>query len=554
MKKVKKILSFVIIMTLSVTLISCGGNSTESQVGSNDSKTAENKTNSDNIIKVQSDAEVSSIDPQIATDGSSFEAISAITEGLYSKDSSGTPILAMAKDVTKSKDGLTYTFTLRDANWSNGTSVTAKDFVFGWKRLVNPKTASEYAFIAGIAGIKNADAIAAGKMPVDQLGIKAIDDKTLEVNLDNPVPYFESLMSFPSFSPVNEEFYNKCGDKFASTADNILSNGPFKVSSYQPAATTVTLEKNPEYWDASSVKLDGITYQVIKESQQAILAYQNGDVDIAKLSGEQVEQFKDDPEFVNVLSGFLWYISPNQKVKGLENLNLRKALALSYDKSAIVNNVLKDGSIEANFAIPKSFATGPDRKYYRETTDSYLKTDKAKALEYWQKAKAELGVDTVKYKLLVDDTESAQNVAQFIQAEIQTTLPEVKIELEVIPKKNRSKKMTEGDFELGLTRWGPDYTDPMTYLDMWVTNNSNNYGFWSNSEYDKIIESSKKGSLALDVNARWEALKKAEAMVMDQAVIFPIYQKGDAVLIKSNVKGVEFKVGSSTIYKNVTKN
>jgi len=554
MKKVKKILSFVIIMAVSVTLIACGGNSTKSQVGSNDSKTAENKTNSDNILKVQSDAEVSSMDPQIATDGSSFEAISAITEGLYSKDSSGTPILAMAKDVTKSEDGLTYTFILRDAKWSNGTSVTAKDFVFGWKRLVNPKTASEYSFIAGIAGIKNADAIAAGKISVDELGIKAIDDKTLEVKLDNPVPYFESLMSFPSFSPVNEEFYNKCGDKFASTADNILSNGPFKVSSYQPAATTVTLEKNPEYWDASSVKLDGITYQVIKESQQAILAYKNGDVDIAKLSGEQVEQFKNDSEFVNTLSGFLWYISPNQKVKGLENINLRKALALSYDKSAIVNNVLKDGSIEANFAIPKSLAIGPDRKDYRETTDSYLKTDKSKALEYWQKAKAELGVDTVKYKLLVDDTESAQNVAQFIQAEIQTTLPGVKIELEVMPKKNRSKKLLDGDFELGLTRWGPDYTDPMTYLDMWVTNNSNNYGFWSNSEYDKIIESSKKGNIALDAKARWESLKKAEGIVMDQAVIFPIYQKGDAVLIKSNIKGVEFKVASSTIYKNVTKN
>lgn len=420
---------------------------------------------------------------------------------------------------------------------------------------MDPKTASEYNFIASIAGLKNADAIVNGEKCVEELGVTAKDDKTLVVELDAPVPFFESLMAFPSFYPVNEEFYNKCGDTFATSVDTILCNGAFKIKSYEPAATSVEFEKNPDYWDAANVKLDGLQFQVIKDSQQAMLSYQNGDVDLATLAGEQVDQFKSDAEFKNIMEGYLWYISPNLKVAGLENKNLRMALALSYDKEAIVNNILKDGSVVADYAIPKALATGPDGKDFRETADTYLSSDKKKALEYYEKAKQELGKDSFTYKMVVEDTESAQNVAQFIQSEIQTNLPGVTIQLEVLPKKNRVDRMQNGEFELGLTRWGPDYADPMTYLDMWVTNNPNNYGFWSNTEYDKTIDSAKKGELALDQKARWEALKGTEKTVMDDAVIFPVYQKGSAVMIKSNVSGVDFhSVGVPRIYKNAKKN
>ncbi len=494
------------------------------------------------------------MDPQIATDGTSFEVLAAVTEGLYSIDASGTPILAMAESVDKSADGLTYTFKLRDAQWSNGTPVTANDFVYAWRRLVDPAVASEYSFIVEIAGIKNAAKISSGELAVDQLGVSATDDKTLVVNLDVPVPFFESLMAFPSFLPVNEAFFTAAGANYGTSPDTILSNGPFKITAYEPAATTITLAKSPTYWDAAKVSLDGIQYQVIKDSQQAMLSYQNGDLDVATLSGEQVEQFQADPEFHNTMAGYLWYIAPNTKVAGLENLNLRKALALSYDKAAIANNILKDGSIVADFAVPTLLATGPDGKDFRETTGTYLSTDKVKALEYWEAAKKELGISELKYTLIVEDTESAMNVAQFIQSEIQTTLPGITIELQSMPKKNRVERMQSGDFELGLTRWGPDYADPMTYLDMWVTGNPNNYGFWSNPDYDAIIDSAKKGDLALDLTARWDALKKAEGIVMDNAVIFPVYQKGDAVMIKSGVDGIEFhSVGINRIYKNVTK-
>ena len=372
MKKIKQLLSLVLVSALSLGLISCGNGSTSSGNTSSGDPTQSESTDGAtgqgaDSLKVHIDVEVASMDPQIATDGTSFEVLAAVTEGLFSVDDAGSPIKALAENVEKSEDGLKYTITLKDAKWTNGTPVTANDFVFAWRRLVDPKVASEYAFIVGIAGIKNADDIAAGKMDLDQLGVTAKDDKTLEVELDTPVPFFESLMSFPSFLPVNEEFFNQCGDSFATSPDTILCNGPFKITSYEPAATTIELVKNEDYWDAGAVSLSGIKYQVIKDAQQTMLAYQNGDLDVATLSGEQVEQFQADSEFNNIMAGYLWYISPNQNVAGLENENLRKAIAMSFDKTAIVNNILKDGSIVADFAVPTLLAaTGPDGKDFRE--------------------------------------------------------------------------------------------------------------------------------------------------------------------------------------------
>ncbi|MBE5980075.1 MAG: peptide ABC transporter substrate-binding protein [Paenibacillaceae bacterium] len=557
-KAMKKMVSLGISGLMVWSLTACGNSKPAAPVSGTTQAGAETKAAEaakGSALNVHIDVEVASMDPQIATDGTSFEVIADTTDGLYELDADGNPVPALAESVDKSADGLTLTYHLRDAKWSNGTPVTAKDFVFAWRRAVNPVTASEYAFIVGIAGIKNADAVSSGEKPLEELGVTAVDDKTLKVELDVPVPFFESLMAFPTFYPVNEEFFTKCGDQYASTPDTLLSNGPFKITAYEPAATTITLEKNPDYWDAGKVKLDGINYQVIKDSQQAMLAYQNGDLDLVTLSGEQVEQFQADPEFKNIMAGYLWYMSPNTKVAGLENLNLRKALSLCFDKEAVCKNILKDGSIPAYFAVPTLLATGPDGKDYREDAGSnYFKTDKAEALKYWEEAKKELGVESLTYTMIVEDTESAINVAQFLQSEIQTTLPGITINLEQMPKKNRVERMQEGTFELGLTRWGPDYADPMTYLDMWITDSPNNYGFWSNAEYDSIIQSAKKGDLALDPTARWKALIGAEKIVCDNAVIFPVYQKGNAVMQKAGVEGVEFhSIAINRYFKNTTK-
>lgn len=557
------------VVALAIMLVMAGCSSNKGNNGSNAEPSSSSSASSPSasasgsaepaggtkIINIGKDVELASMDSAIATDGLSFEVISNTIEGLMIIDADGVPQPGIAESVDVTPDGKQYTFHLRDAKWSNGTPVTAQDFEFAWKRLVDPATASEYNFIMGIAGVTNADDVVAGKKDKSELGVKAADDKTLVVNLDRPVAYFQSLLAFPSFFPINEAFYNEKGAQYALTADALLANGPFKMKDWDVGGTTFTLEKNPDYYGAANVKVDGLNYQIIKDSQQAALAYEKGDLDYITLTGEQITNYKDSPDFHNIMQGYLWYLSPNQKVKGLENVNLRKALSLAFDKQPIVDDILKDGSVVADFAVPEKLAAGPDGKDYRETAGKFSSTDKAQALEYWNKAKSELGIDKINLELLFEDTESATQVAQFLQSEIETTLPGVTFTLKSQPKKNRVELMQNGDYELGLTRWGPDYADPMTYLQMWVTGDPNNYGLWSNKEYDDLVNSASKGDLATKPEERWEALKQAEKIVMDQAVIFPIYQQGSAVLIKPNVTGLEFhSVGVNVVYKNADKN
>lgn len=506
------------------------------------------------VLNVQVDVEVATMDPQMATDGTSFEVIANTIEGLYTLDESGVAVPSLAEKTDVSEDGLTYTFTLKDATWSNGTPVTADDFVYAWQRLADPDTASEYYYIMGIAGVVNADEISAGEKDPEELGVTAIDEKTLEVKLNHPVPFFESLMAFPSFFPMNQAFFEEAGENYGTSADTLIANGAFEITSYEPAATTIELEKNPDYFDAENVSLDGIKYQVIKDTQQAMLSYQNGDLDVVTLAGEQVDLFKDDPEFQTIQAGYLWYISPNTKVPGLENANLRKALGQAFDKEYIAETVLKDGSNAADYMIPEGLAVDPEGVDFRETTETYLEFDPTAAQEALELAKEELGKDSFTFTMIIEDTESSINVAQVLKSQIEENLDGVTVEIEQMPKKTRLDRMNVGDYELALTRWGPDYADPMTYADMFLTDSGNNKGFWSNAKYDELVNSSLDGELSLDPEARWTALQEAESIILEDAGILPVYQKGNAVMVKSNVTGVDFHtVGVSRIVKNAVK-
>ena len=392
-----------------------------------------------------------------------------------------------------------------------------------------------------------------GEKPITELGVTAVDDKTLKVELDYPVPFFDQLAAFPPFYPIREDFYDKYKEQYALTPEAILSNGAFKMTEWNQGAN-YTMVKNDQYYDADKVKIDGLNFQVVKDAQSAMVAFDQGNVDYVKLTGEMVDQYKESPELINTLGGYLWYISPNQKVPGLENANLRRALALSFDKEQIAEHLLKDGSIAANFAVPVKLAVGPDGKDFRETTPSYLNVDKAKAKEYYEKAKQELGKDKFAYELVFEDTEASKKVAEYLKSEIETNLLGMTINLKQQPKKARLQLMQNGVYELGLTRWGPDYADPMTYLDMWITGASYNYGSWSSKEYDKLIFDTSKGDLTGKPAERWEALKQAEKVCMDAAAILPVYQTGSAVMIKKDLTGFEFhSVGVPTIYKNIVR-
>ena len=254
------------------------------------------------------------------------------------------------------------------------------------------------------------------------------------------------------------------------------------------------------------------------------MSYQTGDLDITLVNGEQVDQVKDDPEFTTIGAGYLWYVSPNMDaVPELANLNIRLAMTFALDREAITQDVLKDGSTPVYTAVPPQFATGPDGSDFAEDQTRYA-----------------------------DD--APQKVAQVLKEQWETTLPGLTVNLVIEPKKQRVEDMQNGNFQIGLTRWGPDYADPMTYLSMWVSGNSNNYGLWSNAEYDAIIAECTTGDLCTDAEGRWARLYDAEKIVMDEAVIFPLYAQCNAEMVSSNVSGIEFHpVALNRVYKNAVK-
>lgn len=564
MKKTKAVLALLMAGTMMLGVVGCGSSS--DTAGSGSATTGTESTGSDTAAAGSSDMNVmletpvESLDPQQATDGTSFEVIADYTDGLMQMDADGQAVPAIAESYDLSDDGLTYTFHLRsDAKWSNGTPVTAADFVFAWQRAVDPAVASEYAYmLSDIGQIKNAAEIIAGDMDKSELGVTAVDDTTLQVELNVPVSYFLSLMYFPTFYPVNEEFFNSCGDTFATSPETTLSNGAFILDSYEPAATAFHLTKNADYYDAGRIQLSGLSYQVIQDSQQALMSYQTGALDTTLVNGEQVDQVKDDPEFKTVGAGYLWYVSPNMDaVPELANLNVRLALTMAIDRDAITGDVLKDGSAPTYTAVPPEFAAGPDGSDFSADQEKFADVctcDATSAADYWTKGLEELGITELSLDMVVDADDAPQKVAQVLKEQWETTLPGITVNLVVEPKKQRVQDMQDGNYQLGLTRWGPDYADPMTYLGMWVSGNSNNYGLWSNADYDAIIDECTTGDLCTDAEGRWERLYDAEQIVMDEAVIFPLYTQCNAEMLSAKVTGVEYHpVALNRVYKDAVK-
>ena len=565
----KRIVALVLAMVMVLGLAACGGSAssapaaTAAPAAAGDAAPADTAAASegDKVLNVMVEVEVESLDPQVATDGTSFEVIANYTDGLTQMDADGAAIPAIAESWDVSEDGTVYTFHLRqDANWSNGEPVTADDFIFAWQRAVDPALASEYSYmLSDIGQVKNAAAIINGEMDKSELGVKALDSKTLEVTLEVPVSYFLSLMYFPTFYPVNQAFFEGLADAtFGTSPETVLSNGAFVLTSYEPATLSFSLAKNPDYYDADKVQLDGLNYQVIKDSQQAYMSYQNGDLDIVKLSGDQVEQVEGDPELTITGAGYLWYLTLNMHdVPALNNQNMRLALSNAVNRVSIVDDVVKDGSVATYTAVPPQFAAGPDGSDFSADQTMFsdvCSDDAAKAAEYYEAAKAELGTDTFEFELLVEDQTETQNVAAVIKDQVEKALPGVTLNIKVEPKKQRVADIQDGNYEVCLTRWGPDYADPMTYLNMWITDCDNNYGLWSDASYDAIIADCTTGAYITDAEARWSAMYDAEKIVMDQAVIVPLYTKADANMIKTGVEGIEFHpVALNRVYKNTVK-
>ena len=512
------------------------------------------KTDTD-TFRFANDTDIVGMDSTVVDDAMSFNAITAITDGLTTVDVKGNTIPGIAKSWDVSNNGLTYTFHLRDAKWANGDDVTAQDFVYSWHRII--KNAGNYAYMLGSEGasIKNADSlIDLGTTATDEqlntLGIKATDDKTVVVDLEKNVPYFVGLMSFPCYFPQNQKFVEKCGKNYATKPEYILGNGAYKMTKWIKG-NKATFTKNDKYYDAKSVKTKNLEMYLVQDPKTAAQNFDNGKVDYATINSTLVDKYKGKYTFKAIREGYLAYLICNFKADTTANKNLRHALSYAINRKDLCDNILKDGSQPATGFVPAQLCKSPSGKDFREESGKYVDYDVKKAQEYLDAAKKELGTDTITVDLLYGTDESPMDTfAEYLQGSF-TKLKGLKVNMVATVKKDRIyNREASGNFQIACTRWAPDYADPTTFLNVLASSNSNNYGKWENAQYNSLL---KQAQNETDVNKRWNELLEAEKVMMDDMPNIPVVQTGTAALQAKNVKGlVHNTVSTPYVFKYVT--
>lgn len=524
MKKHTKIAFAGLSSAVLLAVAACGqGNESDGNSSSSKEKKQE--------VTLVSTTDVPQLDPTKTTDSTSIIVTNNVFEGLYRLDGENKPTPGIAESVEVSDDKKTYTFKLRkDAKWSDGSAVTADDFIYSWKRALDPKTGAEYAYI--LQDLKNANKILAGEAELDSLGVKKVDDQTLEVQLEAPAPYFLGLTSFPTYLPLKQSFVEDKGDKFATNVESMIFNGPFILDKWQSNAGW-TYKKNPDYWDKANVKMEKIDVKVVKEISTGVNLFESKDVDFAPITSEFVSQYEQSEDYKTRPDARINFLRFNQKNKALKNENIRKALALGFEKQGITDVILNDGSKPANFIVAKDFTFTPDGEDFREKYPDLQSFDATEAKKAWDAGLKELGVKTVEVDMLSRDEDAFKKVSEFLKGDLEKNLPGLTINIKQQPFKNFLDLEAKGDYDISAAGWGPDYQDPMTFLDMWLTDGSFNRMEYSNKEFDKMIKDAKAEP---DEAKRWSTLQEAEKMLLtDDYAIAPIYQRGEAYLQRANI-------------------
>lgn len=526
----KKVTSVVAsVLCTSFLLTACSG---EKETKNTAKATDKNETKQS--INLPYIAEIPTMDVTKATDSESMNVMRNVFEGLYTLGEDNKLIPGVAKSYDVSDDKKTYTFHLRESKWSNGTSVTAADFVFSWKRAVNPNTAAEYAFL--FFDIKNAKRINSKELPIDELGVKAIDEKTLEVQLEQPVPYFIDLTTFATFLPINEKYFNSKGKQYGLEAEQLIYNGAFTLGNWKHEQG-FQLKKNSNYWDAKTVKLDEINFDIVKDKSTEINLYESGQLDRVGLTGEFVDKYRKNPDFKERSEVTVQFLRMNQKNDVLKNKHARLAISQSMNKKAFVDTVLNNGSLPADGFIPADFAKGPEGKDFRKENGALVKDDLKTAKGNWKKAKQELGKEQVTLELLTSDNAIAKKNAEYLKGELEKNLEGLTVHVKPQPRKQQIQLLLNSDYDLGVDVWAPDIPDPITFLDIFTTDSSYNFDKYSNQAYDELIHRAKT-DLAGNETARWEAMKQAEKILLEDGAVAPFYQSGRSYLQRSSINGI----------------
>jgi len=487
-----------------------------------------------NSISINLRATIADLNSTATTDAASSDVLLNVMDGLYRLDENTQPQPAIAEGVEISEDQLSYTFTLKDGvKWSDGSPVTAQDFEYAWIRALDPDTAGQYAFIIG-QFVEGGTEFNLGEGSREDVGIRATDDKTLEVQLALPVPFFLSLTSFYTYYPQKQSFTEEQGDDYAQSAEALLYNGPYTLTTFSPTQG-VTLVKNDKYWNAENVDIQKVEARIVTELDTAVNLYESGQLDVQILNSAQyVEEYKDSPEFHTQIRFANYYLSFNYGEPIFQNENIRRAFQIGYDRDALVNQIINDGSVAATGFVPEGIAAnGGDDRTFREVQGAVLpEFDAAEAKRLFQQGVEEVG-DNPTIELLAYDTSSGRDIATFLQDQFEKNLG-AKIDVNVQPFDRKVELEANGEFQLSWQGWIGDYNDPMTFLDLYLSDASFNTGKYANDRYDELITQAQEEP---DAAARLELMQEAERVLVEEdAGVGPMFFDYDANLIKPYIK------------------
>lgn len=490
----------------------------ESSSASGDSSTTTESTESGaKIIRYSVADEPPTLDPQLVNSMYGATLDYHLFEGLM-RNNNGTVEPACAESYELSEDGLVYTFHLKSGLvWSDGVALTANDFVYGIQRLLDPATASPSSFMGTI--VKNASKVNSGELAVEELGVKALDDSTIEITLENPAGYFLGVLSTTGYYPCRKDLVEKYGKDFAADADKNVYNGPFTLTDWQHASL-LTFQKNDNYWNKDIVNLSGLEISVVTDKTTALGMYETGDLDFAEIPGDMTANY---PDSLSYYSGAVEYLQINMSANEiLANKNFRNAMSAAINREEFVT-LATSGNNKATTRYVLPQVSGVTKTYGEEYPLDAFKTtnDNDKALEYLNAALKELNIASaadIKVVLNVADADSSRKQAEVVQEQLQSNLGIV-IEINQVPYKQLYELHSAHDYEMMFTGWVPDYSDPFSYLEFFETDNGYNNSVYSNPEYDKFIEQAKSTT---DVKARLDALYEAEKILCDDVPIIPL--------------------------------
>nr|WP_068129092.1 peptide ABC transporter substrate-binding protein [Nosocomiicoccus ampullae] len=457
--------------------------------------------------------------PALATDTTSGVIVASVFEGLTRLDSDGTPVEGMAEKIDVSEDGKTYTYTLRDGKWANGDPVTAHDFEFAWKWALNPENAADYAY--QLYYIQGAEEYNTGEGSADDVKVTALDDKTLEVELVNPTPFFDELTAFYTYYPVNSKVAEEDPDAYKNpNNENYIGNGPFNLDKFA-SSSEIVLKKNDEYWDKDNVDVDVVNVRIIESEATALKEFEAGNLDYLGAPFNSVDlnaldRFKESGDLsVSDMAG-TYMITFNTEDDILKNKNIREALTTAIDRQGLIDNVTKGEQEPASGLVPLTM------KGFEDHRDYFKSNDAEAAKEALEKGLEELGLNSpseVKITLSYNTSEAHAAIMQFVQQNWIDTLG-IDVTLDNSEWQVYLEELKSLDYQAGRYGWVGDFNDPYNFLELYKRKGGNNTTGWESKEYQDILD---KATVETDEATRTQLLKDAEELFMKDFPVSPIY-------------------------------